>query len=92
MPDGITLSGDDPEKTRWQELAVMRDGNTSHWHLQIDPETQRANAEHLAHCWNCHEELLEALQRLVKRQLEANTDYQAITVAQAAIHHATQEQ
>lgn len=47
---GETLYAEDSKRVA--EIMFMR---------SRDPETHKANAERLAHCWNCHDELLEAL-------------------------------
>lgn len=48
QPDGLTVSGNDPEGVRYQEVAVTRNGNSVHPHLFIDDETRRINARLIA--------------------------------------------
>ena len=65
MPNGLSISGNDPEGIRYQELARMVNGNSVHPHLSVTDETQRANAALIVRAVNSHEELLGACKTLL---------------------------
>lgn len=64
MPGGLAVSGNDPEGNRYQEIARMIDGNTTCTHLHVTADEMKANALHIVHCVNLHDELVEALKRV----------------------------
>ncbi len=66
MPDGLTISGNDPEGARYQEIAKMRDGNSVHPHLAVTTEEQQANAAFIVRACNSHEELVGALEMCIE--------------------------
>ena len=66
--NGLSISGNDPEGVRYQEIARMIDGNTTSPHLHVTADEQKANAQHIVHCVNLYPDLVRVL-ALVQDQL-----------------------